>query len=246
MWSVSVLGEPAPSPKQICWLGAWLKPDRTHESCVNSWQFVLLIIDDGNDGNNDDDQERKRSQINGWRRSLGPPAAKCATHHVCYCSRHNHSLWLKHIYHGLCILLMTANVCLGSSLQRFSWLRWLSETWIAFLKSQKMSNSLFSEDLSSKTIESINHMIIMFYSISHKNTRFLSVNIFALRWDYYLDTQQIFWHHSHFNYLVSSQELSKKQYSWRKLRIICDISEYYMQTHKFGDTAETIDSAHEK
>ena len=33
---------------------------------------------------------------------------------------------------------------------------------------------------------------------------FLSVNIFALRWDYYLDTQQIFWHQSHFNYLVSS------------------------------------------
>ena len=102
------------------------------------------------------------------------------------------------------ILLMTANVCLGSSLQRFSWLLLLSETWIAFLKSQKMSNSLFSEDLSSKTIESINHMIIMFYSISHKNTHFLSVNIFALRWDYYLDTQQIFWHQSHFNYLVSS------------------------------------------
>ena len=93
----------------------------------------------------------------------------------------------------------------------------------------------------------MNHRVLVFYSISHKNTHFLSVNIFALRWDLWLDTQQIFWYHSHFNYLVSSKDLSKKQYSWRrKLRIICDISEYCMQTHKFGDTAETIDSPHEK
>ena len=114
-------------------------------------------------------------------------------------------------------------------------------------KEPKMSNSLFSEDLSSKTIKSMNHRVFMFYSISHKNTHFLSVNIFALRWDLWLDAQQIFWYHSHFNYLVSSKDLSKKQYSWRmKLRIICDISEYCMQTHKFGDTAETIDSSQEK
>ena len=88
-----------------------------------------MIIEDGNCGNNDDDQERMRSQINGWRRSLGPPAAKCATHHVCYCSRRNHSLWLKHIYHDLCTLLMTANVCVGSSLKSFSWLWCMIRFW---------------------------------------------------------------------------------------------------------------------